>query len=84
MFNSVIRVLTSLIVGGILSETFFGYIDDGSVAKFIVVCVTGIYYLIARLLEHYVSSSFGILLGLPTPPYYVDDLTIYRESDDDK
>ena len=72
MHNSVIRVFVPLIVGFITTFSFFHDVDEDALRELLVALITGAYYLIARLLEHYVSGSFGWLLGKPTPPVYLD------------
>lgn len=72
MHNSIIRVFVPLIVGFITTFGFFRDVDKDALQELLVVVITGAYYLIVRLLEHYVSGSFGWLLGKPTPPIYLD------------
>jgi hypothetical protein len=72
MSNSIIRVFVPLIVGFLTTFSFFRGVNEDALQELLVALITGVYYLIARLLEHYVSGSFGWLLGKPTPPLYLD------------
>jgi hypothetical protein len=37
---------------------------------FLTALSTGVYYLVVRVFEHYVSPRFGWLLGFPAAPTY--------------
>lgn len=72
MHNSIIRVVVPLIVGYLTTLSFFRGVNEDALRELLVAVITGVYYLIARTLEHYVSGSFGWLLGKPSPPIYLN------------
>lgn len=70
MLTSIIRTFVPLIVGFLVTLGFFRNVDQVSLNELITAAVSGVYYLVVRFLEHYVSSSFGWLLGSANAPTY--------------
>lgn len=70
MLPSLVRTVVPLIVGFLISLSFMRGVDQDSLTELVTLLVTAAYYIIVRLLEHYVSGSFGFLLGWPSPPQY--------------
>lgn len=75
LFDSLVRTFVPIIVGAVIS--FFvtrGIELDPDVEASIFVVLTGafngLYYLVVRLFEVYVSPKFGWLLGLAEAPEY--------------
>lgn len=74
---SVIRTLTPVLAGQILSLLLWAGLDLSEVALTIEAVVTTVltlgYYVIVRLLETYVTPKLGWLLGSPRQVVYVKD-----------
>lgn len=70
LLPSILRTFVPIFVGLIVSVGIFSNIDQTALAELVTAAITAGYYLIARLLEHYVSGSFGWLLGWPAVPTY--------------
>ena len=75
LWDSLVRTFVPWIVGAIIGWLVStGVVLDPAVEGSLTVAVTGVatglYYLVARLLEVYVSPRFGWLLGLAKAPEY--------------
>ena len=75
LWNSLVRTVVPVIVGAVLSLLVqLGLEPDPAVAEALSAVLfggaTALYYVVARLLEHYVSPRFGWLLGKPSKPEY--------------
>lgn len=75
LFDSLVRTFVPIIVGAVLG--FFvtrGIELDPEFESALIVALTagfnGVYYLLVRLFETYVSPKFGWLLGLAQTPDY--------------
>ena len=75
MLPSLIRTFVPILVGLLTSMAVFRDSDVGALSEVVTALVTAVYYLAARLLEHYASGSFGWLLGYPKAPVYPDATT---------
>lgn len=70
---SVLRTLVPLAIGYFLAwpaAKAFGLTED-QITSLITIVITGIYYLVVRLLEQFVLPQFGWLLGYASAPLYV-------------
>lgn len=79
LFDSLVRTFVPIIVGAVLG--FFvtrGIELDPDFEASLIVALTagfnGIYYLLVRLFETYVSPKFGWLLGLAQTPKYNEEI----------
>lgn len=75
LFDSLVRTFTPIIVGGVLAWfTTAGIALDSEFEGALTLAVSGLfaglYYLVVRLFEIYVSPKFGWLLGLAKQPDY--------------
>lgn len=75
LFDSLVRTFTPIIAGAIIGWFVTVGIDlDPEFAPTLIIVITGafqgVYYLVVRLFEKYVSPKFGWLLGLAKPPVY--------------
>lgn len=72
MKDSIIRTVVPLIVGTILTALAALKIDvdEASLTVVITPIVVGLYYIVVRIFEVYVSPKFGWLLGLAKQPEY--------------
>ena len=70
LYPSMVRTFVPLIVGLLLSLTIFSNANTAAVTELATALFSALYYVIARLLEHFVSKSFGWMLGYPAVPVY--------------
>ena len=70
MLPSLIRTLVPMLVGYLATLSIFDDTDGMMLTTFVTVVISFGYYVIVRLLEHYVSASFGTLLGSSSAPIY--------------
>jgi hypothetical protein len=71
MFASLVRTLVPIVVGWLLSVGLADAgVTEGDLTPAVTALVTAVYYVGARLLEHYASPRFGWLLGKATAPTY--------------
>lgn len=75
VWDSLVRTIVPLIVGGVIGFfTSRGIEVDpelaASIASAITLGASSVYYIIVRVLEHYVTPKFGWLLGLAREPQY--------------
>lgn len=76
-FTSLIRTYVPLIIGAVISWLALHGVNPSLtdpqysiVVTTLTAVVTGLYYTVVRLFEHYVSPKFGWLLGLAKTPTY--------------
>jgi len=72
MLASIVRTVVPLVVGWLLAQPVIAQagITEEQATTAVTVAVQAVYYLVARLFEHYVSPRFGWLLGLARRPSY--------------
>lgn len=75
LFDSIVRTLVPIIVGAVIGwATTRGITLDPEFEFALIAAVTaafqGVYYIVVRLFELYVSPKFGWLLGLARKPEY--------------
>lgn len=75
LFDSLVRTFVPIVVGAVIGGFVAAGIElDPGVEPALIVAVTaafqGLYYLVVRLFEKYVSPKFGWLLGLAKEPEY--------------
>lgn len=68
--KSYVRTIVPAVVGAIIAWALHHGHDIHGYEAQLTVVITGLYYGLARLLEHYVSPRFGWLLGAATAPLY--------------
>lgn len=76
VWDSLVRTFTPVVVGQIVAWLSLTGVElDPQFATSLTLLVgalcTGAYYLVARLLETFVTPKFGVLLGLTREPIYV-------------
>lgn len=71
MRTSVIRTLVPVVVGYFSSFGICTGTDSVTLTSLVTLLITVSYYIIVRMLEHYVSASFGALLGVEATPTYL-------------
>jgi cation transporter-like permease len=77
LFDSTVRTIVPIIVGAVIGWAVTqGITLDDQFEVALTLTITGafqgIYYLVVRLFETYVSPKFGWLLGLAKKPVYVE------------
>lgn len=75
LFDSLVRTFVPIVVGAVIGAFVTAGIElDAGFEPALIVAVTaafqGVYYLVVRLFEKYVSPKFGWLLGLAKTPEY--------------
>ncbi|MDQ0726796.1 hypothetical protein [Microbacterium sp. W4I20] len=75
LFDSLVRTFVPIVVGAVIGGFVTAGIElDAGFEPALIVAVTaafqGVYYLVVRLFEKYVSPKFGWLLGLAKTPEY--------------
>lgn len=80
LLPSLIRTIVPIIVGALASIPIFRASDNVALSELVTALVTIAYYIIVRALEHYVTGSFGWLLGYPVAPAYLTDEQIKNAS----
>jgi len=72
MLASIVRTVVPLIVGWLLAQSVVAQagVTEEQATTAVTAVVQALYYVVARLLEHYVSPRFGWLLGLARRPTY--------------
>lgn len=72
MLTSLTRTLVPMLVGYLMAVPVvlaLGISQEQATAALTAI-ISAVYYLLARVLEVYVSPRFGVLLGATTPPTY--------------
>lgn len=71
---SAVRVLVPLVVGIVVTQfARIGLsIDNATATAIVTPAVAWLYYVVARVLETHVSTSWGRLLGMAAQPHYID------------
>ncbi len=72
LLPSVLRTFVPLIVGAVISilARLGDTVDSDAVTTIVTAGITGVYYLVVRVLEYRVKPQFGWLLGYPAQPTY--------------
>ena len=83
LFDSLVRTVVPLVVGAVVSWfVTAGIVLDpefeGALTIAVTAGLTGVYYVVVRLLETYVTPKFGWLLGLAKEPVYVERVEAVR------
>lgn len=78
LYDSLVRTFVPVIVGSVVGWVAVSGVplDAGvevGVTTVVTALATGLYYVVARLLETYVAPRFGWLLGKPVAPVYVSE-----------
>lgn len=80
LFDSIVRTLVPIIVGAVIGFAVTnGIALDPEFELALTLAITGafqgLYYIVVRLFEKYVSPKFGWLLGLAKAPEYPTEPT---------
>lgn len=81
VWESLVRTFTPIVVGAVLGWFATAGINldselEASLTLLVSGVFSGIYYVVARLLETYVTPKFGWLLGLAKTPSYEKPISI--------
>jgi len=79
LWDSIVRTIVPIIVGAVIGwATTQGIALDPEFEVSLILAITaafqGIYYILVRLFELYVSPKFGWLLGLAKAPEYKQEI----------